>query len=444
MNTVENQNAISVELAESVGSVQSSKCTFPAVRDGNMVHDVVVTQSGLFRRLHTPYRILALVALSIVLSGCGGSPPPTKAKAAVKPVAAAPALLGNPPTARNEAPRPGGRRPVVADKGNGLPPGTDPRSVFVVGEVGTPMDVSAPLRVRPEELFAVVSGDLGFDASRMVVGGVPRPSKPGTQRSGFTLPKGFIAITAAGYSEEGLPLRIQCEKSATTMALVPAGVVRMGSHEGPAECQPEFSVNLDAFYLDVFEVTVGDFEKYRLDQKENKKPIPPISNPTASPTTPVLGVPWGMAGGYARWLGMELPTEAEFEKAARGPESFRTPWGNGRAIWPMPRTPETLTVVGAYANDKSPYGIYDLAGNAKEWCSDFYSEQSHRDALASSNQTPRNWAGPKKSSSGNNLRVVKGGASDWSAWRRQGRDIGKVFNDVGFRCALKVTVPEGK
>ncbi len=444
MNTVENGNVVGVNLASLVGCVQTSERTFVAVRSGNLVSRVAATRGGVFRRLHTPYRMLVLVALSIVLSGCGGSPPPTKAKAAVKPVVAVPAPPANPPAARNEASRPGGRRPVVTDKGNGLPPGTNPNNVFVVGEIGTPMDVSAPLRVRPEEVFAVVSGDRGYDASRMVVGGVPRPAKQGSPRSGFTLPKGFVAITAAGYSEAGMPLRIQCEKSVTTMALVPAGVVRMGSNEGPAECQPEFSVNLDAFYLDVFEVTVGDFEKYRLDQKENKKPIPPISNATASPTTPVLGVPWGMAGGYARWLGMELPTEAEFEKAARGPESFRTPWGDGRAVWSMARTPETVSVVGAYANDKSPYGIYDLAGNAKEWCSDFYSENSHRDALASSNQTPRNWAGPKKSSSGNNLRVVKGGASDWSAWRRQGRDIGKGFNDVGFRCALKVTVPEGK
>jgi formylglycine-generating enzyme required for sulfatase activity len=215
----------------------------------------------------------------------------------------------------------------------------------------------------------------------------------------------------------------------------------MGTNEGPSDSQPAFSLHLDAFYMDVLEVTIGDFEKYRQDQKENKKPLPPTTNPTASPGTPVLGVPWGMANAYARWLKMELPTEAEFEKAARGPHSLRTPWGDGRAVWSVPRTPETLTVTGAFANDRSPYGIYDLAGNAREWCSDLYSENAHRDAVASSSQTPRNWQGPKKVPN-TNLRVVKGNGADWSAWIRQGREIGKGHSDVGFRCVLRVTVPE--
>ena len=386
---------------------------------------------------------LMVVSVQLMLSGCGGSPPPKAKAAPVRPQVAAPNAAAPAPAVaprRNDGGR--GRQPAVAEA-KGLPPGTDPRSVFQVGEAGTPMEVSAPVRVRPEDMFAVVSGDRSFDSTRMVVGTVPRPVKPGSARGGFSLPKGFVAIAGSGYSDDGLPLRIQCEKSFTTMALVSAGVVRMGSNDGPSECQPEFAVNLDAFYLDVLEVTVGDFEKYRLEQKENKKPIPPVSNLNASPGTPVLGVPWGMAGAYARWLGMELPTEAEFEKATRGPNSLRTPWGDGRAVWSLPRTPETLTITGAYANDKSPYGIYDLAGNAKEWCSDLYSDHAHRDALASSNQTPRNWPGPKKSSNGN-LRVVKGGAVDWSAWRRQGRDIGKGFPDVGFRCVLRITELEKK
>ena len=411
------------------------------------MNTVVIGSRVIGSKVSTRVRCAAFVVVSVMLSGCGGGSTPAKPKPAAvrQPVAAsgatAPAV--NPAPKSNQAGRPGGRKPLVGDNAKGLPPGTDPRTVFVVDDTPTPMEVSAPIRVRPEDLFAVVSGDRGYDATRMVVGTVPRLTTSGKARAGFTLPKGFVAVTAAGYSEEGLPLRIQCEKSSTTLALVPAGVVKMGSHDGPTECQPEFAVNLDAFYIDVFEVTVGDFEKYRLEQKENKRPIPPVSNLTASPGTPVLGVPWGMAGAYARWLGMELPTEAEFEKATRGPDSLRTPWGDGRAVWSMPRTPETLTITGAYANDKSPYGIYDLAGNAKEWCSDLYSDNSHREALASSNQTPRNWAGPKKSSNGN-LRVVKGGAADWSAWHRQGRDIGKSFPDVGFRCVLRISVPEKK
>ncbi len=392
--------------------------------------------------LTIPMRCVALASVGLILSGCGGSAAPPKKPVAARPAVAPAAAAPAPAVAKQAASKPGARRPAVSDS-KSLPAGTDPRSVFNIATVGTPMDVAPPLRVKPDEMFAVVSGDRNFDSTRMVVGTAPRPTKAGSPKAGFALPKGFVAISGSGYSDDGLPLRIQCEKSATMMALVAGGVVRMGSNDGPNECQPEFAVNIDTFYMDLLEVTVGDFDKYRQEQKENKKPIPPVSNPSASPTTPVLGVPWGMAGGYARWLGMELPTEAEFEKATRGPESLRTPWGDGRAVWSVPRSPETLTITGAYANDKSPYGIYDLAGNAKEWCSDLYSENAHRDALASSNQTPRNWPGPKKSSNGN-LRVVKGGAADWSAWRRQGRDIGKGFPDVGFRCVLRIAVPEAK
>ncbi|MCX7407469.1 MAG: SUMF1/EgtB/PvdO family nonheme iron enzyme [Planctomycetales bacterium] len=407
------------------------------------MNTVVVRKVVVGSRATWRVRCLMVVSVQLVLSGCGGSPPPQAKPVPVRPPAAAQNAAASAPAAaprRNDGGR--GRQPAISD-GKSLPAGTDPRSVYQIAEIGTPMDVAAPLRVKPDEMFAVVSGDRSFDSTRMVVGATPRPTQAGSPKAGFALPKGFVAIAGSGYSTDGLPLRIQCEKSFTTMALVPGGIVRMGSNDGPTECQPEFAVNIDSFYMDLLEVTVGDFGKYRQEQKENKKPIPPVSNPSASPATPVLGVPWGMAGGYAKWLGMELPTEAEFEKATRGSESLRTPWGDGRAVWSVPRTPETLTITGAYANDKSPYGIYDLAGNAKEWCSDLYSDNAHRDALASSNQTPRNWPGPKKSSNGN-LRVVKGGASDWSAWRRQGRDIGKGFPDVGFRCVLRITVPEAK
>ena len=345
-------------------------------------------------------RCAALSALVAMQSGCGGSAKPNPAKPIKVPAPVAvnnagPASVNAAPK-KNERANPQARKAAGASRQKPLPPGTDPRSVFDVSATSVPLEVAAPIGVRPEDEFTVLSGARGVDSTQMVVASATGPANKGTARPGFSLPKGFVALTDSGYSEEGLPLRIQCEKSGATMALVPAGVVKMGTNEGPSDCQPEYTLHLDAYYMDVFEVTVGDFEKYRSDQREKKKPIPPLTNPTASAGMPVLGVPFGMAQSYARWLNLELPTEAEFEKAARGPNSLRTPWGDGRAVWPVARTPESLTVPGAFANDRSPYGIYDLAGNAREWCSDLYSDHAHREAVASSNQTPRNWPGPKK------------------------------------------------
>jgi len=385
---------------------------------------------------------LALVMSLGLITGCGGGSPKEQPKNKLIP----PVVVANPSVApatpKSESPKPAKPGKALATaKVVQLPPGTDPNSVFDISAINQPMEVG-PRIANPLEQFIVEAGRPGVDSTQMIVAAVEPVAKQ-TPKAGFTLPAGFVPLPDAGYSPDGLPLRIRCEKVGSVLALVPGGVARIGTNAGPSECQPEISVHVDTFYMEVFEVTVPQFEIYRQDQKEKKKPVPTTLNPAAPPRHPVLGVAWGNAQFYARWAGMDLPTEAQFEKAARGPNNLRTPWGDSRAIWPNNRTPETLTIVGAYAGDMSPYGIYDLAGNAREWCSDQYSDHAHREAIGTSGQVPHNWSGPKKASMAN-ARLVKGNGPDWSAWHRQGREVGKGYPDVGFRCVLHIANAESK
>ena len=384
-------------------------------------------------------RVLGLAVTVTGLIGCGGG----SSKSAEMKVVPAAVSVPNPgakPDAGKAKPGGAGKSGPKTAKGNGTPkdpwpPGTDPRSVFEVKAINAPLEVG-PRVSQITDQFAVESGQKGIDSTRLMIAAV-EPVAKGKPKPGFNLPTGFTAVADAGYSEEGLPRRIRCTKTGSVLVLVPAGIATVGTNDGPVESQPELSVHLDTFYIEALEVSVEQFEVFRQDLKEKKRPLPTFTNPMAVPRTPVLGVTWGMAQQYARWAAMDLPTEAEFEKAARGPNRLRTPWGNGRAIWPNTRTPETLTTVGAYASDMTPYGAYDLAGNAKEWCTDLFSDRGHRDAAGPNGQVPHNWPGPKKVTN-SNLRVVKGGGSDWSAWHREGRDVGKGQPDVGFRCVLRI------
>jgi formylglycine-generating enzyme required for sulfatase activity len=185
--------------------------------------------------------------------------------------------------------------------------------------------------------------------------------------------------------------------------LVPAGAFRMGDNFGdglPRE-RPVHTVELDAFYIAKYEMTNGEWKKFRDDPGyddakfwPNGRVVPRDQIPywtqannhgggtPDSDDYPVLGVNWDSAAAYCNWLSAKtgkkyrLPTEAEWEKAARGADQRRYPWGNqidhAHANYVGSSQFDTGMKVGTFEAGKSPYGAYDMAGNVMEWCSDWY------------------------------------------------------------------------
>ncbi len=260
--------------------------------------------------------------------------------------------------------------------------------------------------------------------------------------NGKLLPGGFSPLTTAKDPSLGWPLRIRSDRDGAEMALVPGGAVVIGHDGRPRESSPQINVVIDSFYMDVNEVTLKQFEKFRkyLIEERGRNSVSEAKNFKSPPNFPALGVTLIQADFYAKWAGKEIPTEAEWEHAARGQAGFAHPWGNGRAIWSHARTPDEIDAVRSFRTDVSPYGIYDLAGNAREWCSDRYSPTAFADALKSAKGGElRNWKGPRIADSENeNSHVVKGNGPNWDAWYRAGLDGTHPQAKVGFRCILRL------
>jgi eukaryotic-like serine/threonine-protein kinase len=154
-----------------------------------------------------------------------------------------------------------------------------------------------------------------------------------------------------------------------SMVQVVGGQFQMGSSDGDAESQPAHMVVVKNFYLDVYEVTCREYKAFV--EATNRKPPPMWKNGNYPPGTdryPVTGVSWEDADAYARWAGKRLPTEEEWEFAARGKEGLRYPWGNS---WKSEcanadNVQKGITNVGSY-KCASPFGVQDLVGNAWEW-----------------------------------------------------------------------------
>jgi len=164
------------------------------------------------------------------------------------------------------------------------------------------------------------------------------------------------------------------------MVSIPGGKFMMGRNDGEEDERPPREVEVKPFYLDKYEVTNQQYKKFI---EALKHPAPKNwkngSYALDEATLPVTYVTWQDATAYAKWAGKRLPTEAEWEYAARGGnKQFLYPWGNewrdGYANVNRQDRPKPAPV-GIFENDRSPFGVYDLAGNVSEWVNDFYSKK---------------------------------------------------------------------
>ena len=333
------------------------------------------------------------------------------------------------------------KRVSPAPKPPPLPPpppsplaGANPNDVF--DDADSPPNFTVVGRaptIDSKDLFEPTEPALGVTSSHFEVALTGAAGSRNAANQSSRLPPGFRAIDGTSFSSDGWPLRIMCEKDSSEMAFIPAGTVGMGSDDGPPEVQPEVSIELSPYYIDIAEVTLAQFRPFTT--AIGLKIVKPL-NENDAPQRPALGVVWNDARDYARWVGKELPTEAEWELAARGPNSWHTPWGKGPAIWDRGRIPGQIDEVMSFLHDRSRFGLFDVAGNAREWCADHYSPKAHAEAAALPSAKRHDWPGPKTPGR-INQRVVKGGSPDWTLWHRTGLEMRERTPDVGFRCVLR-------
>jgi len=219
------------------------------------------------------------------------------------------------------------------------------------------------------------------------------------------------------------------------MVFVPAGKFVMGSELGEFDEEPRHVVDLDPFYIDKYEVTNEQYGRC-VDAGECQRQSVAHIEELMGAKQPVVGVGWFDGVAYCRFAGKRLPTEAEWEKAARGTDERRYPWGDewlpdqvnlhhaedGYA-WTSP--------VGSFPKNVSPYGAYDMAGNAWEWTQDYWDRHYYRDS------PEENPTGPRTGTT----RVMRGGSWMYDVpffARAHNRSPGKPLvrkRYVGFRCA---------
>ena len=222
------------------------------------------------------------------------------------------------------------------------------------------------------------------------------------------------------------------------MALVPEGEFIMGSEDGDTDERPTHKVTLSNFYISKYEVTQAQYKKF-LDA--TKRPEPSENwDPDTKGSYPVTNVSWDDASTFCEWAGGRLPTEAEWEKAARGTDARRYPWGNA----PEPSCMRvnymecggSTKPVGSYPTGVSPYGCFDMAGNVWEWVADWFDDKYYTYTPSNNPPGPRNIMVSGAASK----RVFRGGSATFDVRsipcaNRNGADPSSKDGSIGFRLA---------
>ena len=257
-----------------------------------------------------------------------------------------------------------------------------------------------------------------------------------TVRTALNTPK-FESTSTPLPTPSSKPVYIKDEHN-VSMAFIPAGEFIMGGNDADDDEKPSHKVYLDAYYMDEYEVTNALYQEC-VNAGVCKPPIETGSitrtkyfGTTEFEDYPVINVDWEMASAYCHWRGGELPTEAQWEKAARGTDERTYPWGEeANAIYANYNLPLGDTIaVGSYEIGASPYGLHDMAGNVWEWTSDWYDDAYNQNSAGHNPQGPVTGL----------YHVLRGGS-----WR-YGKDFMRVtkrftvdsgfksYMDVGFRC----------
>ncbi len=224
------------------------------------------------------------------------------------------------------------------------------------------------------------------------------------------------------------------------MIYIPSGEFQMGSDIDENNVRFLRSVYLDGYWIGKYEVTFDQYDRFCEDRGISK----PEDEGWGRDRHPVINISWEDAMAYCRWLsekigyGFKLPTEAQWEKAARGTEGRTYPWGNS-----FPKIDKAnfnarnanffkqTTPVGSYPEGSSPYGVLDMAGNVYEWCLDWYSSSGS----SSFNKNPH---GPRRGT----YRVLRGGS--WygssqcltTSFRTSAKPTSRYFH-IGFRLCME-------
>jgi len=267
-----------------------------------------------------------------------------------------------------------------------------------------------------------------------------------------------LTILPAISSSDSRPNQMVWNKDGAEMAYIPAGSFEMGDAMNETEAwmqrsRPLHTVRLDGFYIDKTEVTVGQFKAFLADSGYHwTGSWDDVDQYSPGDDYPMIYVDWNDAMAYAKWSGKRLPTEAEWEYAARGGlVGQRYPWGSEKADgsqgnfadkssavdWANANVDDgyaTCSPVGSYPPNS--YGLYDMGGNVWEWCADWYSSDYY------SKSPVKNPLGPDSGSS----RVVRGGS--WSNYTYYLRVAYRGYyfphnriGGLGFRCVSESNYP---